>query len=136
MAANGRGIVYGKIDPSGDVQVVPQVYVPPVATGVCKYTVTNGWWGGHIADVSITNTGSTVINGWTVSWTYSDKSAVQGSAWNGTVTGTAPTFTATDGGNWNRDIYPGQTATVGMVVGGQDGPDFTAIPVVTGDVCK
>ena len=135
MSTNGRGVAYGKIDPGGDVQVVPQVYGAPPKSAECRYVVTNGWWGGHIAEVRITNKGSSVINGWTVNWTYGDNSSVQ-SAWNGMVTGTAPTFSATDGAGWNRDIYPGQTASVGMVVGGQDGPDFTGIPLVTGDVCE
>ncbi len=135
MSTNGRGVAYGKIDPDGDVTVVPQAPLAQVKPAECKYVPTNVWWGGHIAEVRVTNTGPAVIHGWTVSWTYSDKSAVQPGAWNGVVTGSAPTFSATDVG-WNHDIYPGQTATVGMVVSGQDGPDFTAIPVVTGDVCK
>ncbi|WP_175022895.1 cellulose binding domain-containing protein [Rugamonas rivuli] len=136
MSTNGRGSAYGKIDPDGDVQVVPQVPAAPGGgSAECKYVVTNGWWGGHMAEVRITNQGASVIHGWTVNWRYSDNSSVS-SAWNGVVTGTAPNFSATDGQGWNHDIYPGQTATVGMVVGGQVGPDFTAIPAVTGDVCK
>jgi hypothetical protein len=134
MSTNGRGSAYGRIDPDGDVQVVPQVYAKPAPTAECKYVVTSGWWGGHIADVRITNTGSATIPGWTVNWTYSDNSSVQ-QFWNGAVTGSAPNYSASDVG-WNHDIAPGQTVTFGIVVGGQDGPDFTAIPAVTGDVCK
>ena len=133
MSTNGRGIAYGKVDPSGDVQVVPQVYAKPPGTAECTYVVTSGWWGGHIAQVNITNKGTTTIPGWTVSWTYSDNSYVQ-QFWNGAVTGSSPTFSASDVG-WNHDIAPGQTASFGMVVGGQDGPD-AKIPAVTGDVCK
>ena len=136
MSTAGRGIAYGKIDPSGDVQVVPQVYTPPPAAGACKYEMTAKWWGGGIAQVSITNNGQDVIHGWTVSWTYADNTYVDGAAWNGVVTGSSPTFTATDGGGWNHDIYPGQTASVGMVVQGQAGPEPVSTPVVTGDVCQ
>ncbi len=136
MSTAGRGIAYGKIDPDGDVQVVPQVYTPPpVTSNECKYVMTAKWWGGGIAEVSITNKGPDVIHGWTVNWSYSDNSSA-GGAWNGVVTGSSPNFSATDGGGWNHDIYPGQTATVGMVVGGQDGPEPVSTPVVTGDVCK
>jgi hypothetical protein len=134
MSTNGRGVAYGKIDAGGDVQVVPQVPQVLPKPAECKYVMTTNWWGGGIAEVRITNTGSSVIHGWTVSWTYNDNSSV-GSFWNGVVTGSTPTFSATDAG-WNHDISPGQTVTVGMVVGGQDGPDPVSTPVVTGDVCK
>jgi xyloglucan-specific exo-beta-1,4-glucanase len=137
MSTNGRGVAYGKIDPAGDVQVVPQVHVPPPGPNAeCKYVISsNVWWGGGIAEVSITNKGSSVINGWNVSWTYSDDSAVQGNGWNGFVTGSAPTFSANDAGGWNRDIYPGQTASVGFVFS-QGAQNPGPAPVVTGDVCK
>jgi len=131
LPTNGRGIAYGKIDPSGDVQVVPQVYVKPAPTAVCTYEPTNIWWGGNIGTVSITNQGTTTLHGWEVTWTYGDGSYVDGHGWNGFVTGTAPTFTASDGG----DIAPGRTATVGFVVFGQDAMNAN-IPKVTGDICK
>jgi len=51
------------------------------------------------------------------------------------VTGTAPTFTASDGGGWNKDIAPGGTASLGFVIAGQDALNAT-IPKVTGDICK
>jgi len=135
MSTNGRGAAYGKIDANGDVPVVRQVPVVAPKPATCTYEMPNKWWGGGIATVTITNTSSNVIHGWNVSWTYADNSSVQGS-WNGTVTGTSPTFTATDGGGWNHDIYPGGSAQVGMVIGGQDGPDPVSTPVVTGDICK
>jgi hypothetical protein len=135
MSTNGRGIAYGKIDASGDVQVVPQVPVKPAPTAVCKYDVTGSWWGGGIASVSITNQGTETLHGWEVSWTYSDGTYVAGNAWNGVVTGSAPTFTASDGGGWNKDIAPGGTASLGFVFGGQDAMNVN-IPKVTGDICK
>jgi xyloglucan-specific exo-beta-1,4-glucanase len=136
MSTNGRGSAYGRIDPDGEVQVVPQVYTPPPAGNAeCKYVMTNKWWGGGIAEIHITNKGASVIHGWTVNWSYQDNSSVQ-SAWNGVVTGSPPNFSATDGSGWNHDIYPGQTAVVGMVIGGQAGPEPVSTPVVTGDVCQ
>ena len=96
--------------------------------------MTNNWWGGGIAEVDITNTGTDVIRGWTVSWTYADKSTV-GGYWNGTVTGATPTFSATPG-DWNHAIYPGQTASVGFVFGNESTENPVSTPVVTGDVCK
>lgn len=134
MSTNGRGIAYGKIDPNGDVQVVPQVYVPPPKPADCKYVVDNTWSGGGFAEVKVTNTSTAVINGWTVHWTYADDSTVGSTVYNGVITGTAPNYTGTDAG-WNASIYPGQTASFGFFFA-QSTQNPLAPPVVTGDVCK
>jgi hypothetical protein len=130
MSTAGRGIAYGKIDADGEVTVVPQVpVVPVVPANECAYVVTAAWSGGYNAEVRITNKGASVISGWTVNWTYTDGSVVQG-FWNAAVTGTPPTYSATANQSWNHDIYPGSTVAFGMTVSG------TALPAVTGDVCK
>ena len=136
MSTTGRGSVYGKIDPNGGVQVVPQAPAVRPKAAECKYTVSGtGWWGGHNADITIKNNGTETINGWTVQWSYSDNSTVQG-FWNAAVTGSSPTFTAMDNQDWNHDIAPGATVQFGITVGGQDGPTMASLPVVTGDICK
>jgi hypothetical protein len=139
MSTNGRGIAYGKIDPDGDVLATPQgpqaPVVPPKTVNECKYTMTSNWWGGGVAEVSITNKGTEVINGWTVKWTYADNSRVE-AIWGGVVSGSSPTYTVSDGGSWTQYISPGQTAVFGMIIGGQASDVPVAMPVVTGDVCK
>lgn len=135
MSTNGRGVAYGKIDPAGDVTVAPQVYVPPPKPAECTYVVTAKWWGGGIAEVRIANQGSSVINGWTVNWTYDDMSHVDG-YWNANVSGSSPTYSATNSEEWNRDIYPGQTAAFGFVFGNEKTENPVSTPVVTGDICK
>ena len=104
-------------------------------TAVCKYELNNVWWGGGTANVSITNQGTETLHGWQVSWTYNDGSYVSGNPWNGVVTGSAPTFTGSDGGGWNKDIAPGGTASFGFVVAGQDAMNAN-IPQVTGNICN
>jgi len=42
----------------------------------CEYVITNSWGSGFTAEVRIMNTGSDVINGWDVNWSYTDGSAV------------------------------------------------------------
>jgi hypothetical protein len=76
-----------------------------------------------------------VINGWTVNWTYADDTKVGDNVYNGVVTGTAPNYSVNDGGGWNRDIQPGQTASVGFGFS-QGTPDPLPAPVVSGDICK
>ncbi|MEO7497366.1 MAG: cellulose binding domain-containing protein [Massilia sp.] len=129
MTTNGRGIAFGKIDPAGDVVVVPQVYVAPPKPAECKYTV----YGGNFAVVSVTNTSGEGINAWTVHWSYADDTKVGDTIYNGFVTGPAPNYTGTDGGGWNHYIGPGQTVSLGF---GFSPANPLAVPAVTGDLCK
>ncbi|MYM22222.1 exo-alpha-sialidase [Duganella sp. FT135W] len=132
MSTAGRGIAYGSVVADGDVAVTPVTAGPPATTepvNHCSYVVTASWYGGYNAAVRITNNRSTVISGWSVTWTYTDNSVVQG-YWNAAVTGSNPTYTAVPNQTWNHDIYPGNTVEFGMTVSG------SAIPVVTGDACN
>ena len=133
MSTAGLGLVYGSTDAMGDVAVVPVAATlppgPAQPVNKCEYVVTAAWSGGYNAAVKITNNRSTTINGWTVNWTYTDGSVVWG-FWNAAVSGTSPNYTATANQSWNTNIAPGATVEFGMTVGG------SAIPVVTGDVCK
>lgn len=101
-------------------------------SGKCQYVVSNEWNTGFTAAVRITNSGTTVINGWNVSWTYSDGTRVT-SFWGGTVTGTNP-YSATNL-DWNKTIQPGQSVEVG--VQGTKGTSTSAqVPAVTGAACN
>ncbi|RYY01718.1 MAG: cellulose-binding protein [Gammaproteobacteria bacterium] len=102
------------------------------AASKCKYIISNEWNTGFTAAIRITNSGTTVINGWNVSWTYTDGSTVT-SSWGGTVTGANP-YSAV-GLDWNKTIQPGQTVEVG--VQGTKGSSITAqAPAVTGAACN
>lgn len=131
MSSMGRGVVYGAVAADGDVAVTPAIpgTAPPQPPNKCEYVITASWAGGHIADVRITNNRSTVINGWSVSWTYGDNSTVS-SWWNAAVTGASPTYTATATESWNTNIWPGSTVSLGVVVSGE------SVPTFSGDVCK
>lgn len=102
------------------------------AANKCQYVVTNEWNTGFTAAVRITNTGTTAINGWNVSWTYSDGSSLT-SAWGGTLSGTNP-YAGTNL-DWNKTIQPGQTVEMG--VQGTKGSSTSAqVPAVTGAACN
>lgn len=132
MSTAGRGIAYGSVAADGEVIATPVAGGPPAGNlpvNQCSYVVTASWQGGYNAAVRITNNRSTMLSGWSVTWTYTDNSVVQG-YWNAAVTGSSPTYTATPNQSWNHDIYPGSTVEFGMTVSG------SALPVVTGDVCN
>jgi len=58
-----------------------------------SYKVTNQWQGGFQGEVTVTNTGNTTINGWTVNWTWSGGQKLS-QAWNATVTSEGSSVTA------------------------------------------
>lgn len=96
---------------------------------VCSYTLNNEWNTGFQGTVSITNNGTTAINGWTVGWAYTNNRITN--SWNATLSGNNP-YTAS-GLNWNSTIQPGQSVSFG-VQGNKNGAT-AEIPTITGNVC-
>ena len=79
------------------------------------YTVTSSWIGGFNADIKITNTGTTSINGWQLKM---DTSNTLTSVWNSSlVGGSTGTVTIKDAG-WNGTLAPGASATIGLTANG------------------
>lgn len=99
--------------------------------GKCTYVVSNEWNTGFTGAIRITNNGTTPINGWNVSWSYSDGTKLTNS-WNGNLSGSNP-YSAS-GLNWNSVIQPGQTVEMGIQ--GNKGSGNAQIPTVTGSVCQ
>lgn len=99
--------------------------------GKCIYSITNDWGSGFTASIKITNTGSNAINGWSVSWSYTNATRVT-NLWNGTMTGSNPySVTPLD---WNRTIQPGQSVEFGFQ--GTKPAGTAVVPTVTGNVCN
>jgi len=97
-------------------------------TASCKYVVTNNWGSGATANIEITNTGTTVINGWNVSWGYINNRL--SSSWNANITGSNP-YSASNL-SWNSNIQPGQTVAFGLQVNANG---TVETPTVTGAIC-
>jgi rhamnogalacturonan endolyase len=98
--------------------------------GNCHYVITNNWGNGFTGAIRITNSGSTPINGWNVSWSYSGNTRLSGT-WNATVSGSNP-YSASNL-SWNGTIQPGQTVEFGFQ-GTYSGNVET--PTVSGSVCN
>jgi hypothetical protein len=101
------------------------------SSGKCVYSVTNDWGNGFTAAIKITNTGSTAINAWSVSWSYTNTTRVT-NLWNGALSGSNP-YTVTNL-DWNKTIQPGQSVEFGFQ--GTKPNGAAAIPTVTGNVCN
>ncbi|WP_320065034.1 GH12 family glycosyl hydrolase domain-containing protein [Micromonospora sp. RTGN7] len=104
------------VNTGGGTPTTPPPTTPPPTTpppgGGCavKYTP-NSWNNGFTADVQVTNTGSSTINGWTLAYTLPAGQQITGS-WNATVTQSGSAVTARNIGH-NGTLAPGGTASFG-----------------------
>jgi endo-1,4-beta-xylanase len=82
--------------------------------GSCQvvYTTTSQWGGGFTANVTITNTGSTAVNGWTLKFTFPGDQHIT-SAWNGSATQSGQNVTITNA-SYNGAIAPGGNTSAGF----------------------
>src|SRR5579884_1422904 len=81
--------------------------------GTCQVSYTkNEWSGGFTANVTVTNSGTTAINGWTLKWTFPGDQKVT-NAWNATVTQSGSAATATNV-SYNASIAPGGNVQFGF----------------------
>ena len=72
----------------------------------------NSWTGGFTADVTVKNTGTAAISGWTLKWTFPGDQKIT-SVWNAKATQTGTAVTATDLG-YNGSLAPGASTGFGF----------------------
>jgi len=82
-----------------------------VPAGSCRvtYNVVSQWTGAFEADMSITNTGSTPLNGWRLRFTFPNGQVIT-QLWNGLVAQSGGDVPVTNE-HWNGVLNPGQTLT-------------------------
>src|SRR5579864_4670276 len=81
------------------------------------YTIVNSWQGGFQAGISITNTGTTPMDGWTLEWTFSGNQQIS-QLWGGNVSSQGETITVTSL-SWDASIPAGGTmSSVGFTATG------------------
>ncbi|WP_051174435.1 cellulase family glycosylhydrolase [Marinimicrobium sp. LS-A18] len=98
--------------------------------GDCEYQITNEWSSGYTGAIRLTNSGTQPVDGWSVSWEYSDGSRITNS-WNAELSGNNPYSAANL--DWNGVLQPGQTIEFGFQVnkGGAD----AQVPSLSGPLC-
>lgn len=92
------------------------------------YTIDNQWAGGYNASVIITNTGSSPVNGWTISWPLASGSLAN--SWNSTCVVASNRVSCKDAG-YNASIGAGGSASFGMQYSGSP---FTPTSFVVNNV--
>ncbi|WP_225847157.1 glycoside hydrolase family 9 protein [Streptomyces sp. HPF1205] len=92
----------------------PPTTPPPTGGAACAvvYKVTSSWSGGFQADVAVTDTGASAVNGWKLTWTFGGDQKI-GNGWNGTVSQSGQKVTVTDAG-YNAAIAPGGSVDIGF----------------------
>jgi endo-1,4-beta-xylanase len=81
--------------------------------GTCHvtYTKTNEWAGGFVANLTVSNTGTSAINGWTLTYAFPGDQKVT-NAWNATVTQSGAAVSATNM-SFDATIAPGGNVSFG-----------------------
>jgi hypothetical protein len=84
---------------------------PPAGSCQVTYTASN-WPGGFTADLTITDTGSSAINGWTLSFTFPGDQHIT-NTWNATVAQSGASVTAANL-SYDAVIAPGASQSFGV----------------------
>ena len=82
------------------------------ATCSVQYTTSSQWAGGFTANVTVTNTGSTAVNGWKLGFTFPGDQKVT-NTWNAVAAQSGEAVTDTNE-SYNATISPGGTANFGF----------------------
>jgi hypothetical protein len=93
------------------------------AQSACAVTFTDAsdWGNGYVASVDVTNTGTEVVDGWTLAFSLRRPWQSFGGGWNATWTADGASLSATNV-DWNASIAPGASINVGFV-GNYGGPN-------------
>jgi endoglucanase len=86
----------------------------PPAAGACRVGyVTSGWDSGFSANITITNTGTAALNGWTLAFTFPSTGQKVSQSWSATFTQTGTSVTATNV-SYNGTLAPGASTGFGF----------------------
>ncbi|MFL6052402.1 MAG: cellulose binding domain-containing protein [Actinoallomurus sp.] len=105
-------------DAAGNVSPAsPSLTVRTAATsaGTCKvaYTIAGNWQGGFSANVTVTNTGKTAVDGWKLAFDFPDPGQWVTQGWSATWRQNGKSVTA-DSLSWNGHLDPGASTGIGF----------------------
>ncbi|MGA6161867.1 lytic polysaccharide monooxygenase auxiliary activity family 9 protein [Amycolatopsis magusensis] len=107
----GNGEVTGVKEGSGGNPTDPP---PGTADCMAQYAVTGTWNGGHQAEVTVMNHGTTALSGWRTSWTLPAGQSIN-SVWNGSHTQSGDQVTVRNV-EWNAPVAANGTTKFGLSV--------------------
>jgi poly(3-hydroxybutyrate) depolymerase len=99
--------------PTTPEPTTPAPSTPPPGGAACRATSTvNAWNNGLTANITVTNSGSTAVNGWTLAFTLPTGQTIT-NGWNATYSPTSGRVTATNVSH-NATLAPGASASFGF----------------------
>jgi cellulase/cellobiase CelA1 len=110
---------------------------PGNSTCAVSYDVTQGWGSGYVANISVTNTGPTPVDGWTLAFAFPAASESLASGWNGNWTANGQNVQATSL-SWNGTLAADGSSSVdiGFVGANQGAYPSPAAFTLNGTVCS
>ncbi|MEU7961831.1 cellulose binding domain-containing protein, partial [Micromonospora humida] len=101
--------------PTTPAPTTPAPTTPPPANISCQvsYAITSQWPDGFQAEVTIRNTGTTAVNGWSLRWSFANGQQLNQS-WGVTYTQSGAQVTASSAG-WNGLLSPGGSVGFGFL---------------------
>ncbi len=109
VAASYGGAASSTPTPTPTMGSTPTPTIVPGGSCKVTYTVTNQWSGGFGANIAITNTGSTALNGWTLKFTFPGSQQIT-QLWNGSVTQSGSMVTITNA-SYNGQVVAGASVS-------------------------
>jgi cellulase/cellobiase CelA1 len=113
LNASVRGLMVAVLALGSALLAAPATQIQAAAGCAVTYTLTNQWTstptsGGMQIDLSITNDGTTAINGWTLTFAFPNGQTIL-QLWNAAFTQTGANVTVSSNQSWNATIAPGGT---------------------------
>ncbi len=112
--------------------------VPPPANASCAvhYSLAGSWPGGFQGGVTITNEGSSAVNGWTLTWTWPSSSEQVTQMWNASYTQTGAAVSAVNASYDATIGASGGTVNFGFLGNDSGQPAAPAAFYLNGSVCS
>jgi hypothetical protein len=117
--------------PAGTTPTTPTTAAPTPsgggsqsATCTAQFRRGTAWQGGYLGSVTVTNTGSSRITGWTVRLAFPGRQSVV-ALWNGKKTGGSSGTVSVGNAFYNGTIAAGATQAFGLIVNGNASPTVT-----------
>jgi hypothetical protein len=110
---------------------------PATSTCAVTYSVTQGWGSGFVANVSVTDTGPSPINGWTLAFSFpSGTESITSTAWNANWSQSGANVIATSL-SWDSYLAPdgGNSYSIGFVASQNGAYPSPASATLNGTVC-
>jgi cellulase/cellobiase CelA1 len=98
--------------PSTPPRSTPPPSTPAGAACTATYRIVNSWPGGFQGEVSVRNSGTAAISGWTVRFRFANQLITQ--SWSATVVQSGLDVTATNA-SWNGSLAPAASTTFGFI---------------------